>query len=407
MLNPTEPMDANNPPADLDLITRLVQEIGEIDPLEGILDVSLQRAVAVTSASRGLALLMDDAGLPLHTLHYPRKTLAENRLLGVLQQIAIEATDDLWIADTQAPNALQPAWQLAISASTDFPRSLLGVPFRGGNCRGYIFLCHSSSGAFTNRHRTLLKAFAASVSLAISRAHTLKNADAPVEETDLWVTSIIHDLRSPIANLTGTLEVLAGIPGLNANASAASLLAIAQRSAQRLERLALALMDTLRLRSGQPVAHFKMISPHALLNEAMAVMEGQISPLGQTLKRVEISLPASLYADSGLLERVLVNLLENASRYSPEGSRITLSATGTTDAVTFSVRDEGPGIPAERIPLLFTPYQPQASGTGLGLAYCKLAVNAHGGKIWVENLPEHGSIFYFSIPAPAADRLDV
>jgi|GEM_PF-5257333 len=398
-------MEAQYTPEDIALITSLLLQIGEIDSIEGILDTALQQAAAAIHASQGIALILDEAGLPLRTAFFYRKELTEDRLQDFLRQMAIETTVDLWIADTRETRLPQYLWQGKPFDSMDKPRSLLGAPIRGQNYRGYILLCHPAPGVFTHRHAAILKTIAAGTSLAIARALISPQGETqPSEVTDLWVTSIIHDIRSPITNLIGSLNALSTTPAVNADVSSASLLAIAQRSAQRLDRLSLALMDTLRLRAGQAVAQFKKISPHAILDAAAAEMEDLISHFGHTLTRIETKLPVSIHADAGLLERVLINLLENAARYSPQGSHLTLSATGTPDSIIFSVQDEGPGIPAERLELLFTPYQPQATGTGLGLAYCKLAVNAHGGKIWVENLPEHGSIFYFTIPAPAADR---
>ena len=107
--------------------------------------------------------------------------------------------------------------------------------------------------------------------------------------------------------------------------------------------------------------------------------------------------------DAVLIEQVLINLLENAIKYTPKGSAIELSARMRRRAVVVEVADRGPGIPAEHVDKIFEkfyrlPREREGGGAGLGLAICRGIVEAHGGRIWVENREGGGAVFRFTIP---------
>jgi two-component system sensor histidine kinase KdpD len=108
-------------------------------------------------------------------------------------------------------------------------------------------------------------------------------------------------------------------------------------------------------------------------------------------------------ADFGLIEHVFINLLENAAKYAPEGSEITVSARAVERAVLISVADRGPVIPAEEGEHIFDKFyrvqrSKSVSGSGLGLSICRGIVEAHGGMIWVDSPLERGNRFTFSLP---------
>ena len=125
---------------------------------------------------------------------------------------------------------------------------------------------------------------------------------------------------------------------------------------------------------------------------------------------MRIELPDSLpllRVDGRLIEQVLENLLDNASKYTPPGSQIRISARALTRQVEVSVEDDGPGLPGNDPEILFEKFQrgaPEgaAGGIGLGLAICRTIVSLHGGRIWAENRSPHGAAFRFSVPQSAA-----
>ena len=135
--------------------------------------------------------------------------------------------------------------------------------------------------------------------------------------------------------------------------------------------------------------------------------------------RLEGDVPATLplvWADEGVVDRVLQNLIGNACKFTPEGGLIRVTAEVAVDAedghdtpishVLLSVSDTGPGIPPELQDRLFQKFVTggqQGSGSGLGLAFCRLAVEAHNGRLWVESEPGHGTTFHLTLPVAGVD----
>lgn len=214
---------------------------------------------------------------------------------------------------------------------------------------------------------------------------------------------IYHDLRSPLANILSSVEMLKTyIPAAERQASDA-LFRIAQNSIDRIQRLINSLLDINRLEQNQPVGERHPTAPLALLQEArLAALPGAEGRNQRLTLDASPSLP-TLPIDSDMIRRVLINLTENAVKYSPNDSEIHLGAALQDGQMRFWVQDTGPGIPEserERIFEKFTRLKNKsgAKGLGVGLAFCKLAVQGHGGAIWVENAEPHGSRFVFTLP---------
>ncbi len=231
-----------------------------------------------------------------------------------------------------------------------------------------------------------------------------KNLDAMREDL---LSMIYHDLRSPLANVVSSLDVLDSMVS-DDDPTLKSLVSIALRSTERIQRLTNSLLDVTRLEAGQPISARQAVDPRQIIREATEVIAPVIENKQQI---VEIFLPEDLpelMLDEEMIQRVMINLLENATKFTPHGSLIQVGAQRLDDDVQFWVSDNGPGIPAsehERIFDKFTRLRPHEStkGLGLGLAYCRLAVEAHRGRIWVESEPGKGARFCFTIPVLEPD----
>ncbi|MEN6393550.1 MAG: GAF domain-containing protein, partial [Anaerolineaceae bacterium] len=220
------------------------------------------------------------------------------------------------------------------------------------------------------------------------------------------ISMIYHDLRSPLANVVSSLDVLETMLPLDKDPALKSLLNIAIRSTERIQRLTNSLLDMRRLEAGHAVGNFQPTSPLALAMEAVDA----VLPTAQT-KKQEIVMQLSpdlpqVWVDAEMIKRVLINLLENAVKYSPSESQIILGSQVNDEHVLIWVQDNGSGIPEadqNRIFEKFTRLHSQNGprGFGLGLAYCRLAVEANGGRIWVENNPGGGSCFKLTMPIEA------
>jgi PAS domain S-box-containing protein len=214
---------------------------------------------------------------------------------------------------------------------------------------------------------------------------------------------IYHDLRSPLANIVSSLDVLATIFNGNENAGAKSVLSIAMRSTDRIQRLVNSLLDINRLESGQAIVSQQAASPAGLAGEAIEAAHPMIENRRQFLKtNLHGKLPF-VWVDVDMIRRVLINLLENASKFTPAEGMIEIGAAPDGDWVKMWVQDNGPGIPALEQERIFGKFMrlkgaSTTSGLGIGLAFCRLAISGHGGRIWVESQPGQGSKFIMTLP---------
>ncbi len=214
---------------------------------------------------------------------------------------------------------------------------------------------------------------------------------------------IFHDLRSPLSNVISSLDVIqASLPGTD-DPEIQSLFEIANRSTIRIQRLTKSLLDINRLESGQSITNLETFQPEELINYARQEMITQATAKKQ---EVTINIPDNIphiNADRNMIERVLINLVQNAIKYTPSQGKVEIGLGVLDQEIQIWVQDSGPGVdPAyiDRIFDKFTRIHPdeRIKGLGLGLAFCRLAVEGHGGRIWVENLAGGGAKFTFTIP---------
>lgn len=213
---------------------------------------------------------------------------------------------------------------------------------------------------------------------------------------------IYHDLRSPLANIVSSLDILNSILPLE-DSQIKPVFQIAVRSTERMQRLINSLLDIKKLESGQPITNLKPVSVKALINDSVETVEPISSSKHQVIQKILPARIANIEADENMLRRVIINILENAIKFSPLEGIIEIGCRREEKMLLIWVKDSGPGIPDEardRIFNKFTRLQAKQfpKGIGLGLAFCKLAINAHGGKIWVESASGQGSQFNILLP---------
>jgi signal transduction histidine kinase len=223
---------------------------------------------------------------------------------------------------------------------------------------------------------------------------------------------IIHDLRNPLSSIVSSLElvratVVDGKPEIPLD----QIFAVAKRSSQKLYLLIDSLLDLARLEEGWTELAYTQVDVPAMVGEVVE----QVRPIATAHElHLESHLAPdvpSLYADRDLLQRVLLNLLDNAVKFTPPGGKVELRATRSgPDTVLFAVSDTGRGISPEHHERVFERFTRvsgrQARGTGLGLALCKLGVEAHGGRIWVESEPGQGATFKFVLPVEGPQAVE-
>jgi len=227
-------------------------------------------------------------------------------------------------------------------------------------------------------------------------------------------TLIVHDLKNPLSSILSNVEYLnasAHIPAHERDSLADVL-----RASRSMFRMVMNLLDISRSEDGALVPRCAEFDVSALLTEVSSETVRRLEEKGQTLSVSVESAVGAIVADRDLVRRVIENLLENSHKYSPRNGCISLEATvvtlaagdgqGTVSGIELRIRDEGAGIPAAYRTRIFEKYvriedrnlaQPRNS-QGLGLVFCRTAVEAHGGRIWVEDNGTKGSCFCVRLP---------
>lgn len=220
------------------------------------------------------------------------------------------------------------------------------------------------------------------------------------------INMLVHDLRAPLAVVRGSLELLESTLTDSAMPDTERVLSMAQRNVEQLFAMVDTLLDIHRLESGRLTILPAPITAHELLREVVESMEGAADNAHITLTlETEADLPL-LIVDIELMRRVIRNLIDNAIKFTPDGGNVRVWARRSVDGgwIELGVQDTGPGIPPEAQARLFKKFEQVVSkqgrrrGTGLGLPFCKLAVEAHGGTIHVESTVGQGSTFIIRLP---------
>lgn len=232
---------------------------------------------------------------------------------------------------------------------------------------------------------------------------------------DLLTQTVVHDLKSPMTAITSALvliEETTADPEVDRDLIEQSM-SIAHRAAQRILSLVDALLDIAKMESGQMRLELTEVAPAELLEQVSKDFLPQARSIGVVLQtNLGANLPA-IRLDSGKMVRVLANLLDNAFKFTPTGGQVILSAEQVSrQRLQIKIADNGPGIPEEYREKIFDRFSQvpgqkgRQRGSGLGLTFCRLVVEAHGGNIWAEaNIPE-GSIFAFTLPLQGPGQAD-
>ncbi len=229
---------------------------------------------------------------------------------------------------------------------------------------------------------------------------------------DTILSLVSHELRTPLLHIKGSVGSLLARDVEWDEETRLYFLETIDRATDRLSSLVDDLLSISAMRGGQVPLNLENIKPHELVSEGI----DEASPfLGE--HKVVVNVPRNLpkvRVDISRVLTVLINLLENAAKYSKPGTSIEVGATVAGPVVQMSVRDEGPGISDEHRHDIFDPFYRvgprdladgvRPSGTGLGLAVARAVTEAHGGRIWVEDAESGGAVFFFTIPVVSSNK---
>ncbi len=227
-----------------------------------------------------------------------------------------------------------------------------------------------------------------------------------------FISIVSHELRTPLASIRGSLGLLAAGVLKNQPETAKQMLEIASNDTERLVRLVNDILDLERLDSSQVTLAKQWCDGADLIRQSVKIVQSLVDEGNINLSILSSS--TQIWAEPDRIIQMLVNLLSNAIKFSPAQSTVTVSVEDLGDSlrdsyasqVLFEVKDQGRGIPADKLENIFGRFQQvdasdsrQKGGTGLGLAICRSIVQQHGGRIWVQSVVGEGSSFYFTLPA--------
>ncbi|MBP3997323.1 sensor histidine kinase [Pseudomonas koreensis] len=292
-------------------------------------------------------------------------------------------------------------WPLSVE---DGPLALLGV-------------CAKEGQTLSGQRRRLLTALSQPLAQALARAQLADDLEAARlhGETEqlrsALLASVSHDLRTPLTSMRGSIDSLLALGEAIPLEDRRELLEGTRDEAERLDRYIQNLLDMTRLGHGALKLSRDWVSPADIVGSAFNRLRAVLSSL-QVSTDVPAELPL-LYVHAALIEQALVNVLENAARFSPSHGRLQLRAGADDSEVFFSVSDEGPGIPVDERAKIFDMFYTAArgdrggQGTGLGLAICQGMVGAHGGRISVgDGIDGRGTCITLHLPLQTQPGMD-
>lgn len=371
--------------------------VSELD-LSTLLNRIVTAAAELSNAEAASILLFDETK---KELYFEAATNMESPFMRGLV-VPIDSSIAGWIfTQRQLVNLSQaqndPRLFNGIGQVTHLPtRSLLGIPLiNKDKVIGVLEAINKRSGEFSQQDEEILTALGVQAAVALENARLFQQSDL--------IAELVHELRTPLGSLTAGAHLLQ-----RQDVSAGQSQSIVQtmiREIERLTNLSSAFLDLAKLESGRSQFNPTTFNLADLIGECAELMLNKAAEKQQTLEIFAQGPLPPLIADRDMVKRLLINLVNNAINYTPNGGRIKLSTWQSSEGILLQVTDSGIGIPEESLPHLFTKFYRvpstagSATGTGLGLLICKRIVETHRGKIEVASKPGEGTTFTVSLPA--------
>lgn len=253
----------------------------------------------------------------------------------------------------------------------------------------------------------LLDTFVSQIVQTLEKAHwaeQAKEATLKMQSETLrnsLLSSISHDLRTPLATIVGAASTLESDEARLSDVTRRKLVHAINEEAQRMSDLTIKILEMARLEAGEVQLNRQWYEPEEIVGSALRILDKKLKNRQVNLQMQNCQ--ALIHVDAVLLQQVIVNLLDNADKYSPAGLPIDISVETTPLGLSIAVADRGPGIANELQQQIFDKFfqihaESAQSGVGLGLSICRAIVEAHGGEILVTNRSESGSVFQLHLP---------
>lgn len=323
------------------------------------------------------------------------------------------------VASNGVPLYLSPQDQTTFQPSCRMPlsRATAILPLKSAKgAIGVLYLSRKKGDVPGPQERETLDAICNQIATALENARLLQELARVEAQREMdrlkaeFISAISHELRTPLGFIKGYATTLLRDDITVDQTVQREFLQIIDQESDKLQRMIEDLLDASRIQAGRLQLDRKSVSLRELLERAAHKAHPSLDNRGYALVVHPIEDDAEVLGDPLRIEQVVLNLVENAAQYSDPGCRIDIEAVAQDRHVVVRVRDQGDGIPPQEVERIFEPFYRGTNarrrgtpGTGLGLAICKGIIESHGGKFWVENNPEKGSTFFFTLPLAALD----
>jgi GAF domain-containing protein len=400
------------------------QAVSSTLDLETVLRTIMSHARDLTGADGGSIFEYDATREEFHiraTLGLPDELVAAMRAVpirkgeGVLGQLAI-TPEPVEIGDIADERVYQSSVREKLIRNKF--RSLLAVPLlREGHLLGGLSINRRRAGRFEPEIVELLKTFAAQSALAIQNARLFREIEDKSRQLETasrhkseFLANMSHELRTPLNAIIGFSEVLSERMFGDVNEKQSEYLGDILESGRHLLSLINDILDLSKIEAGRMELEPSDFNLPGAIENTLVLVRERAQRRGISLERTIDSRLGTIHADERKVKQVLLNLLSNALKFTPEGGRIDVLA-GLRDGVAeIAVKDTGVGIAAEDQQAVFEEFRQvgvaskKVEGTGLGLAISRKFIELHGGKIWVKSQIGKGSTFTFTLPYRPAQR---
>ena len=385
----------------LDRYLRLIElsnDLASTLNLEVLLDRIVQAAADLCTAEAASILLYDESN---YQLYFQSATNLETPMMRGLS-VPVETSIAGWIITQRLPVIINDAQQdprhfKQVGETTKIQTDmLLGVPMiTKDKVVGVLEAINKRTGPFTVEDQELLLALGSQAAVAIENARLFQQFDL--------ISELVHELRTPLTSLNAAVALLQrnSLP----EEKRKTFLKTMQQEITRLSEMATGYLDVARIESGRSPYHVRLVDLVEVVQECVQVMEGKVQERELTLHWTPTQGPLTVRGDQDKLKQVVLNLLNNAIKYTLPGGAVQVKAEYRQGEALILVIDSGVGIPPESLPLLFEKFyrvpdsELTAQGSGLGLFLCKRIITAHQGTIEVDSQVGEGSTFTIRLPA--------